>query len=46
MGTPAASWKDTAAYDGVTKYVEAVKRVFDHRRAKPRCDATDCGYNL
>jgi hypothetical protein len=46
MGTPAASWKDTAAYDGVIEYLQVVGRVFEHRRAKPRCDATDCGYFL
>ena len=46
MGTPSASWKDTAAYDGVIKYLEAVGRVYGYRRLKPQCDATDCAYFL
>jgi hypothetical protein len=46
MGTPSASWKSVADSDGVILYLKAVERLFEERRAKPRCDATDCGYNL
>jgi hypothetical protein len=45
MSTPTATWKDTAEYDGVIKYLEAVGRVYGNRRSKPRCTATDCGFN-
>ncbi len=45
MSTPAATWKDTAEFDGVIKYLEAVGRVYGNRRPKPRCTAADCGYN-
>jgi len=46
MGTPSASWKSVADSDGVILYLKAVERLFAERRAKPRCDATDCGYFL
>lgn len=45
MGTPAATWKDTAEYDGVIKYLEAVGQVYGNRRPQPRCTAAECGYN-
>ncbi len=43
MSTPKATWKDTAEFDGVIKYLEAVGRVYGNRRSKPRCTATECG---
>jgi len=44
MGTPAASWKTVTAHEGVTKYLQAVGRVYGERREKPRCTAEDCSH--
>ena len=42
MGTASASWKDTAEYDGVIKYLEMVGNVYGTREAKPRCTPAEC----